>query len=121
VPVAEVFMGNQGNNPAQVTYVANSAISNLRPIEQSRPGVYAYPNPAIVNVRFDFTNLPRDTYTLRIYNILGIEEWSQRYSISGNHTEKVNISALRKGTYFYSLTNSQGRTIVTHRLIVVRP
>lgn len=121
VPVAEVFMGNQGNSPAQVTYVANSAISNLRPIEQSRPGVYAYPNPAIVNVRFDFTNLPRDTYTLRIYNILGIEEWSQRYSISGNHTEKVNISALRKGTYFYSLANSQGRTIVTHRLIVVRP
>ncbi len=120
-PIAVVRTGSEGTAINQVTYKSGSTISSLRPVEELTPGVYAFPNPAIVNVRFEFTNLPPDTYTLSIFNILGVKEWSNQYLVNGGRTERVNISSLRKGTYFYSIADSSGKTIVTKRLIVVRP
>lgn len=88
---------------------------------ESVAGVYAFPNPAIVNVRFEFTNLPPGEYQLTIYNVLGVKVWNRRYFINGPRTEKIDISSLRKGTYLYSLTNERGKTITTRRLMVIRP
>jgi hypothetical protein len=119
-PIAEVATINEGATISSVTYKAGT-ISNLRPEELALPGVYAYPNPAIVNVRFEFTNLPADNYTVSIFNILGVKEWSRQYYVDGKRVEKVDISALRKGTYFYSIADSRGKILVTKRLIVVRP
>lgn len=119
-PIAEVQTQNEGATVTSISYKAGT-ISSLRPVETALPGVYAYPNPAIVNVRFEFANLPADNYTLSIFNILGVKEWSRQYYVDGKRTEKVDISALRKGTYFYSIADSRGKTLVTKRLIVVRP
>lgn len=119
-PVAEVFVDDNGN-PSRVRYKVNETITKLQQRNRSEPSVYAYPNPTIVNVRFEFTDLPRDTYTLRIFNILGVKEWSRRFDIAGDHIEKLNVSFLTKGTYLYSLSDSRGRTLVTRRLVVVRP
>ncbi|MBV6653050.1 MAG: T9SS type A sorting domain-containing protein [Mameliella sp.] len=119
-PIAEVQTQNDGALVTNVTYKAGT-ISSLPPVETALPGVYAYPNPAIVNVRFEFANLPAGNYTVSIFNILGVREWSRQYYVDGSHTEKVDISSLRKGTYFYSIADSRGKTLVTKRLIVVRP
>ena len=119
-PVAEVFVDDSGS-PGRVRYKVNETITNLQQRIIAEPSVYAYPNPTIANVRFEFTDLLRDTYTLRIFNILGVEEWSRRFDIAGYHIEKLNISFLTKGTYLYSLSDSRGRTLVTRRLVVVRP
>lgn len=119
-PVAEVFVDDQGT-PNRVRFKVNETVTNLQQRDRVEPSVYAYPNPTIVNVRFEFTDLPRDTYTLRIFNILGVEEWSRRFELAGHHIEKLNVSFLTKGTYLYSLSDSQGRTLVTRRLVVVRP
>lgn len=83
--------------------------------------MYAFPNPAIVNVRFEFTNLIPGNYKVSIFNILGAEVWKNYYYISGQRIEKVDISNLRKGTYLYSLQDDRGKTIATKRLVVVRP
>ncbi len=83
--------------------------------------VFAFPNPAIVNVRFEFFNLPAGDYELSIYNLLGVPLIKKRYFISGNRTEKVDISELRKGTYLYALKDDRGNTLTTKRLIVIRP
>jgi hypothetical protein len=56
-----------------------------------------------------------------IYNLVGSEVWHRDYFISGPLTERVNISQLKKGTYLYALQDAGGRTIITRRLIVVRP
>ncbi|TXB61893.1 T9SS type A sorting domain-containing protein [Phaeodactylibacter luteus] len=120
-PIALANTANEGATVAQVTFKANPTVTSLRPEAAAQPGVYAFPNPAIANVRFEFNNLPHGTYTLSLFNILGVREWSETYLIAGNQTEKVNISSLRKGTYFYSLSDSRGKTLATHRLIVVRP
>lgn len=120
-PVAVVVANEEETQVQRVEYKANSVATNVQNVEALKPGVWAFPNPAIVNVRFEFTNLPKGKYKLRILNILGIEEWSKSYVINGNYTEKIDISALRKGTYLYSLMDERGKTVTTRRLIVVRP
>lgn len=120
-PIAIVTVDNENETPNRVEYKANDITSNVQSIEALQPGVYAFPNPAIVNVRFEFSNLPKGKYNLKIYNILGIEVWSKRYFINGFLTEKVDISSLRRGTYLYSLVDERGKTLTTRRLIVVRP
>ncbi len=120
-PIAVVTADADGQNVTSVEYKANDVVSNVQDLSRLKPGVYAIPNPAIVNVRFEFSNLPQGKYDLKIYNILGVEVWRKRYEINGNFTEKVEISQLNKGTYLYSLSNERGKTIMTKRLVVVRP
>lgn len=119
--IAIVTMDQEGVNPVRVQFKGNDIISSVQNVNALRPGVYAFPNPAIVNVRFEFSNLKPGNYTLRIYNILGVEVWKKKYNVNNFRTEKVDISALRKGTYLYSLTNEKGKTLATKRLIVIRP
>lgn len=120
-PIAVAVANEQETQVLRVEYKANDIASNVQNADALKPGVWAYPNPAIVNVRFEFTNLPAGKYKLRILNILGVEEWSKTYYVNGNHTEKIDISSLRKGTYLYSLMDERGKAITTRRLIVVRP
>ena len=91
-PVALVVANEDETEVQRVEYKANDIASNIQNVEALKPGVWAFPNPAIVNVRFEFTNLPAGRYKLKIHNILGIEEWRKSYYINGNHTEKVDIS-----------------------------
>lgn len=95
----------------------NSEVSVIN----GEPGVFAYPNPAINTVKFDFRNLENGNYELKVFNILGLEALSEEHYISGNKTIKTDISRLKKGTYLYSLIDESGKTLTTKRLIVVRP
>lgn len=120
-PVAVLFLDESEETVLRVEYKANDVTTDVQSIHDLKPGVYAFPNPAIVNVRFEFSNLPADNYTLTIFNILGVEMWQEDYFIDGSRTEKVNIASLRKGTYLYSLSDSRGRTLTTKRLMVIKP
>lgn len=120
-PIAIVYLDGREQTVLRVEFKANDVTTNVQNVSNLKPGVYAFPNPAIVNVRFEFSNLPPGEYTLTIYNILGVEQWHETYFINGNLTEKVNVASLRKGTYLYSLTNSRGKTITTKRLVVIKP
>jgi len=120
-PIAIVTMNDAGTAPETVEYKAKEIVSNVQNTSGLKPGVYAFPNPAIVSVRFEFSNLPKGEYTLRIFNVLGEEVMKKRYYVNGSRIEKVDISQLRKGAYLYSLVNDRGKTLVTKRLVVVRP
>ena len=119
--IAVLTMDNAEQNVINVEYKSNDIATNVQSVSALKPGVYAYPNPAIIDVRFEFSNLDQGQYQLKIYNILGVEVWSKEYYINGHHTEKVDIGNLRKGTYLYSLINEKGKILTTRRLIVVRP
>jgi len=120
-PVAILEMGPGERFVARVTFSVPSVATNVQEVTKLEPGVYAFPNPAIINVRFEFTNLPPGTYELSIMNILGIEVWKDSYFLQGNRTERIDISNLRKGTYLYSLKDARVKIITTKRLVVVRP
>lgn len=120
-PVAMVEMGPQERFVKRVTYGASPLTTNVQNISEVQPGVYAFPNPAIIHVRFEFTDLPAGNYELAIRNILGKVVWRKDYYIDGNLTERIDISSLRKGTYLYSLKDQAGKILTTKRLVVVRP
>lgn len=120
-PIAVVTMNNAQTAPEMVEYKAKEVVSNVQNTSGLKPSVYAFPNPAIVSVRFEFSNLPKGEYTLRIFNVLGEEVMKKRYYVNGSRIEKVDISQLRKGAYLYSLVNERGKTLTTKRLVVVRP
>jgi Secretion system C-terminal sorting domain len=90
-------------------------------VDRGKADIFAYPNPAVNDVRFDFINLANDTYELKIFNILGVEVFRKRYVINDRLTVKMDLSNMRKGTYLYSLVNSKGKPITTKRLVVMKP
>ena len=118
--VATVNMNPDNNQPKSVQYIVSEASSNLR-LPSGKADIYAYPNPAINEVRFELSNLKPSTYILKIYNILGVVVQEESYKLNGFKTVKLDISKLRKGTYLYSLADAKGKTVATRRLIVIRP
>lgn len=123
VPEALIKIRMKADNSGieQVIYRANNPEESVQDIDAIYPGVYAFPNPAIVNVRFEFTKLDPGRYRLSIMNILGVDVWSESYFITGNETKKIDISFLRKGTYLYALQDEEGKILMTKRLVVIRP
>jgi hypothetical protein len=89
--------------------------------ESTTPSVLVYPNPAIVDAIFEFANFPIANYTLAIYNLIGVEVWSQPLLLNGDKTIKFNVSRLNKGTYWYNIKDEYGKILYTNRLFVVKP
>lgn len=123
-PIAVVTVDPITEDPISVRYksgMTDDPTTSVSYIDNGKADIFAYPNPAINDVRFDFINLPTDTYDLKIYNILGLEVYSQQYSISNRRTIKMDLSYMRKGTYLYSLVDSKGKPVTTKRLVVMKP
>ncbi len=120
MPVATVTMKPDGVNAAAINYIVTDPTSTMRNTT-GESDIYAYPNPAINEVRFEFSNLPPAQYTMKIFNILGVSVMEKSYQLSGFKTIKWNVSKLRKGTYLYSLVDDKGKSIATKRLMVIRP
>ena len=120
-PLLKIYMTADNKGIDKVIYRANIIDQPIQEVGSIRSGVYAFPNPAIVNARFEFTNLVPDRYRLSIKNVLSEEIWSKEYYIQGNDLQKVDVSFLAKGTYLYSLTDSKGKILTTKRLVIIRP
>lgn len=120
-PLMNIIMKADNKGVDKVIYQAFEPEVQVQDVMSIRPGVYAFPNPAIVNVRFEFTNLPAGEYRLSILNVLGVEIWNKDYFIQNDWTKKVDISFLQRGTYTYTLQDKNGKIITTKRLVVIRP
>lgn len=119
-PIASIFLDGQERDVKKALFKAID-FNDVQTPGNLKPDIYGFPNPAIVNVRFEFANLPAGDYELAIFNLLGVPVWKERYFVSGNRTEKIDISELRKGTYLYSLKDDRGNIVATKRLVVIRP
>ena len=120
-PVAVLYVDPNSERVKRAEYKSIGYSKLVHDLDAAQAGIYAFPNPAILDVRFEFSNLLPGKYDLKIFNILGLEVWSKNYKINGNKTEKIDISDLDKGTYLYSLVDQRGKTLATRRLIIVRP
>ena len=120
-PIAVLYLNQNASRILRIEFKGDDLTTNVQQKSSVRPGVYAYPNPAIVNVRFDFKGLNPGNYQVALYDILANEVWSANYQINGDLTKRADIGHLPKGTYFYRLINSSGQTLGTKRLVVLRP
>ncbi len=127
------FSGTEKEEIAVVTF--NAAVDSVQNVQfkfngisatddADAPGkasIQAHPNPAVDWVRFDCANLPADSYTFKIFNIIGNEVWKETHFLSGNRSVRVDIEDFKKGTYLYSLEDKHGNTISTKRLVIIKP
>jgi hypothetical protein len=120
-PIAIVNMNSDETVIESVEFKDNGVISNTFRVTSQKPAVFVYPNPAIVDARFEFTNIPSGNYTLSFYNLAGQLVLSNQYYINGYHLAKVNVTQLPKGIYLYTVRDEKGRRLVTNRLIVTKP
>jgi hypothetical protein len=122
-PIAVATMDFQDETAVtMVEFKAEDILSSsVQVADKLQPGVLAYPNPAMTYTNFQFTGLKPGNYNLVIYNLVGSEVWRKHYRINGPYFEKEDISHLKKGAYLYALQDQRGKTLITRRLIVVRP
>ncbi len=119
--IAAATMSNDLSTVTNVRFKNNATVDAPVLNAPGSVGISAFPNPAIDWVRFDYTNLPQDEYTLKIFNIIGKEVWKETYRLVGTHHFRVELENFKKGTYLYSLSNRKGNVIGTKRLVVLKP
>ena len=126
-PLAIVTVDNIDNTKAtEVTYknikkpVATKEEPNISEPISTRPDIKAMPNPVIDIVNFEMTNLDQGSYTIKIYNLLGMVVWEEQHHVVGSKIVRLDTNNLKKGTYLYSLSNAKGKILATKRLIVLK-
>ena len=121
VPVAELMIDPSTGRVQQAQFASHPYLADEMRIQALKRDIYAYPNPTLGITRFDLSNLSSGFYTVEIINLLSRTVWSEDYYVNQNKTVKIDLSGLRKGTYFYRLKNELGETLATKRLIILKP
>lgn len=116
------------NDPADATRITSAVFkSELSTPTYSfaapaEPTVKAFPNPVITDLNLELDHFAAGRYEVRVYNIIGRELLREPIQVSSGMTRtSINVSALRQGTYLYSIVDSRGEVIKTRRIMVARP
>ncbi len=118
-PIAEVY-SDENDNVEKVIFSADPKYAKTISSRKRLRGVYVYPNPSFGNVRFEFFNLPLARYELSVFNLLGKKLWSTSEELKDSSVILSDLSFLKRGTYFYSLSDEKGKRIVTRRLMILK-
>ena len=122
--IAIATMSNDLSTVEAVRYKNNGLSDASEPDGDGSPGsanIQAHPNPAVEYVNFTCSNLPRDNYTLKIYNFVVKVVWKGDYALNGNKVIYLELDDFAKGAYLYSLSDGKGNIIGTKRLVVLKP
>ena len=123
-PIAVIEMAVDNHSQiSEVTYKSapHTSVFGFATKGIDLPSVHVYPNPVVESLNLKLNNFNSGNYQVKIYNIVGRELMSERHFISGETTIRMNVADLRKGTYLYSIVDSRGNTLVTKRVMIVRP
>ena len=123
-PIAVIEMSpNNPNQISEITYKSaqTSSIFGFASKGMDVPTVHVYPNPVVEALNLKMKDFAAGSYQVKIYNIVGRELMSERHFVSGDTTIRMNVAGLRKGTYLYSIVDARGNTLVTKRVMIVRP
>ena len=103
------------------TYKSNGVISSSKELTYTSAEITTYPNPTLGNITFDMGAFGSDNYEIAIYNIVGSKVLSIDADIVSGSTFNTNVEDLRKGTYIYTVHDSEGVKLGTKRFIVLKP
>jgi len=122
-PVLSLHMAEDNSGRTErISFRSPLPERNIFPLGQVKPNAYPAPNPTLGAVRFDFISLPPGNYRLVIWNQLGGEQWRKAYAIKDRYAmDKVDLSALKHGYYWYELSDAHGNKYKPQPLIIIRP
>ena len=120
-PIAVLTMDRTGFNTEKVEFKVMD-LQETPLLKSSSIDFFAYPNPAIADIRLEFFKYPPGDYEVIISDILGEVKFRKKFFVSGNRIEKLNLSQLLKGPYFIFIKDERGLIVgKTKRLVVIRP
>jgi hypothetical protein len=106
----------------KISFRTPSPERNIFPMGQIKPNAYPAPNPTLGMVRFDFISLPPGNYKLIIWNQLGGEQFRKSYVIKDRYfMDRIDLTALKRGYYWYELSDASGNKFKPQSLIIIRP
>lgn len=122
-PVAIVTMDQDNANEINnVSFFAGKLSTSVRYRDNGRADAYAYPNPSMGYLRIQMVNMPEDSYTIYVYNILGKEIYRKNnIKASGSKIIELGLYDQPKGTYLFSIKNSRGQNLMSKRFILIKP
>ena len=120
-PIAVLTMDRSGYNTEKVEFKVTD-IQEIPLLKSSSLDFFAYPNPAIADIRLEFFMHPPGDYEVIIGDMIGNIHFKKKFFVSGNQIEKLNLSQLAKGPYFLYIKDDRGIIVgKSKRLIVIRP
>lgn len=119
--IAVINADPSGTVVESVTFKSGDVINSVQAVNEQKPQVYIYPNPAIVHTRLEFANMPAAQYQLEIFDIAGRSLYSKALYINEYHLETLDVTRFRKGVYLCVLRGENGKKITVKRLLVSTP
>ena len=105
------------DNPISVTFKDNGVLTSNKEEINPLPSVSVSPNPVSGFANFNFKNFPLGEYILTFTAIQGNIISHQKLSVNGAQNENINMTYFANGSYFYQISNGQGKIIFTGKLI----
>ncbi|SRR6056297_34654 len=118
-PIAVVNVDAE-NNPISIEYIADEVTTSSSDPYIKTLSVTASPNPGIGILEFRFRGAPADRYTIKIRNIVGQPLWQEEVYVDGKGRLSANLTHLNRGTYFYTIFDSNGNPLLTQRVVFIR-
>lgn len=117
-PILKANTDADGTTPSYGQYKTLSTSTNS---VLAKYDVSAYPNPAIDNFTLEMNGLDNGEYNLKMYNIIGKSIKSVPFRIDGDTKLNISTSDLDAGTYIYRIVNAENQSLLTRRVIVLKP
>lgn len=118
-PIAVVNMSDD-NEPLSIEYIATDVTTSNPLHRHSELSVTASPNPGIGILEFRFQGAPADRYRIKIRNIVGQSLWEEEVYVDGKGRLSADLTHLNRGTYFYTVYDSNGKPLLTQRVVFIR-
>ncbi|MEZ4985859.1 MAG: T9SS type A sorting domain-containing protein [Saprospiraceae bacterium] len=120
-PIVVINADPTGTTVETVDYKHIEIVSAATVLNKREPAVNVYPNPAIVQAKFEFANFADGIYTIELYNLTGRPVLRKEVHVMDHQVEKIGVAHLPKGIYLYAIMNSKGQRLAVNRLVVMKP
>lgn len=119
LPLAKISMSSSGE-VSEIEYQIDPT-RELAIKSTKTKTITAFPNPTFGETRFEFLNYPSGEYKIDIITTYGKTLWTETFDVENNKPIKVDFSFLTKGTYLYSISDSDGKKLSIKRLVIITP
>ncbi len=118
-PIAIVTLNNEQNAATQVVFknTAPPVVDGLEEAAAEKPQVTISPNPVFDEATIAFGNLAPGAYRLAIFDGLGRAAMEKDLQVIGGHTERMDLSRLPAGVYFFCLFDENNKALYKERLV----